>query len=165
MTPVKREPFTQCAEVCRTERFLSVETLSGYIAFLYEDSGFVIYLAPEASDQERGEALLRALDRSRFIWPPDELEFFDWARNHRCYQHWLKEVMRLYRYKTKRDLFKNLDWCTVERSQGKISMQPHKRDKPGYFTDFPKERNVVIPETRDPAAVGAALRLALDRCE
>jgi hypothetical protein len=44
-------------------------------------------------------------------------------------------------------------------------MTPHKRDKPEYFTGLPAEKMVIIPETRDAAAAGAALRLTLDRCE
>jgi len=165
MTPTDREPFNQRADVFRTERFLSVEPLSGYISFHYEDSGFVIYLVADANDLELGAALLQALDRSRFVWPYDEPELFDWQRNHRCYRNWQQQVMRLYGYKSKRELHKRLDWCRVERSQGKITLQPHRRHKPGYFDDLPKERDLVIPETRDAVIVGAALRTALDRCE
>ena len=73
--------------------------------------------------------------------------------------------MRRYGYKTKREAYKNMDWCKAERSQGNISIKPHKRDKPEYFKDLPPERSVVIPATTDPVAAGAALRLALDRCE
>ena len=73
--------------------------------------------------------------------------------------------MQRYGYKTKRDAYKNMDWSRAERSEGKISIQPHKRDKPEYFRNLPPDRTVVIPETRDPATAGAALRLALDRCE
>ena len=72
--------------------------------------------------------------------------------------------MRRYGYKTKRDAFKDMDWCRAERSEGKISIRPHKRDKPEYFIILPADRTVVIPETRDAARAGAALRLALDRC-
>lgn len=73
--------------------------------------------------------------------------------------------MRRYGYETKNDAYKNMNWCRAKRSEGKISIQPHKRDKPEYWRDLPPERDVVIPETRDPAVAGAALRLALDRCE
>jgi hypothetical protein len=53
----------------------------------------------------------------------------------------------------------------VKRSEGKISLQPHKRDKPEYFRDLPPERTVVIPAMTDAVAAGVALRQALDRCE
>ena len=73
--------------------------------------------------------------------------------------------MRRYGYRTKREAYNNMDWCRAERSEGKISIEPHKRDKPEYFRDLSPDRTVVVPAMDDAAAAGAALRLALDRCE
>jgi hypothetical protein len=161
----EKPPFTQWATINRTEKFVSVEPLSGYGIVQRDNDGYAIYLPPGAADEVLGQALLEALDRSRFIWPPgSEPEFFKWQRYEQCYQNWLKEFMRRYGYKTKRDAFKDMDWCRAERSEGKISIRPHKRDKPEYFIVLPADRTVVIPETRDAARAGAALRLALDRC-
>ncbi|WP_162009751.1 contact-dependent growth inhibition system immunity protein [Methylocystis heyeri] len=158
-------PFAQWAEISRTERFISIETLSGYSMVQREDDGYVVNLAPGAADEELGRALLEALKWSRFIWPPDEWGFFEAERYEQCYQNWEKDIMQRYGYKSTRDLHKNMDWCRAKRSEGKILIRPHKRDKPGYWSDLPRERDVVIAETNNAAAVGAALRLALDRCE
>jgi CDI immunity protein len=68
MSP-KIKPFTQCARINRTERFVSVRPLSGYRIVQLENDGFVIYLAPDAGDEALGQALLEALARSRFISP------------------------------------------------------------------------------------------------
>jgi CDI immunity protein len=165
MKSTERLPFTQWADINRTDRFISVEPKSGYRMVQSEDDSHVIYLAPDAADEALGRALLEALDLSRFIWPPDEPEFFKWQRYERCYQNWQTDFMRRYGYKTKRDAYKNMDWCRADRSGGKISIRPRKRDKPEYFRNLPESRTVVIPETRDAATAGAALRLALDRCE
>lgn len=164
MKSSERLPFTQWAEIARTERFTSIEPLSGYRIIQREDEGYVIYLPPDASDEMLGRALLEALDKSRFIWPPDP-EFSEAERYLRLHRNWQKDFMQRYGYKTKRDAYRNLDWCRAKRSEGNISIRPHKRDKPEYFSDLPPERDVVIPETQDAAAAGAALRLALDRCE
>ena len=113
-----------------------------------------------------GQALLEALGKSRFIYPPDEMEFFKAKRYMQAYQNWQKDFMRRYGYKTKRDAYKNMNWCRAKRSEGSISIQPHKRDKkPEHWIWFPPDKTIVIPVTTDPAAAGAALRLALDRCE
>jgi hypothetical protein len=166
MTQVERLPFTQWASVHRTDKFISIEPLSGYRQSLREDEGYVIYLKPDMDDEALGLGLLEALDKSRFIWPPDEPSFFKWERYIRCYRNWEKDFMRRCGYKTKRDAYKNMNWCQAERSEGTISIQPHhRRGKPGEWLWLPPEQNVVIPATRDAAAVGAALRLALDRCE
>ena len=165
MKSTERLPFTQWADVHRTERFISIEPVSGYRRAPPENEGYVIYLPADASDDLLGRALLETLERSRFILPADEPEFFEWQRFTRCSRNWQNDFMKRYGYKTKRDAYKNMDWSRAERSEGKISIQPHKRDKPEYFTDLPPDRTVVIPQTRDAAAAGAALRLALDRCE
>jgi hypothetical protein len=165
MSSKERLPFRQWANVHRTERLISIEPLSGYRMAYREDESRVIYLPPEASDDALGGALLQALDRSRFIWPRDEPDFFKCERYMQCYRNWQRNFMSRSGYKTKRDAYKNMDWSRAERSEGKISIQPHKRDKAEYFRNLSPDRTVVIPETRDPATAGAALRLALDRCE
>jgi hypothetical protein len=164
MNRTKIKPFTQWARINRTERFISVRPLSGYAIIQPEDDGYVIYLAPDASDEALGRALLETLARSRFIFPPDP-EFSEAERYLRCIRNWQKEFMQRYGYKTKRDAYKNMDWCEAARSEGNISIRPHKRDKPEYFRRLPPEKTVIIPATENAEAVGAALRLALDRCE
>ena len=166
MKPLERLPFAQWADIRRTEKFISVEPRSGYRMVLRENEAFVIYLKPDTTDAALGEAVLKALDKSRFIWPPDERAFFAAERIIQTDRRWHRDVMRLYAYKTKHDLYKNMDWMRVERSEGKISIQPHqRREKPGEWKWLPQEQNVVIPETRDGAALGSALRLAFSRCE
>jgi CDI immunity protein len=164
MSPPKIKPFTQWSRINRTEKFISIQPLSGYRIIQLEDDGFVIYLPPDANDEALGQALLETLARSRFIFPPDP-EFSEAERYLRCYHNWVKDFMQRYDYKTKRAAFKNMDWCQAARSEGKISIKPHKRDGPEYFLDLPPEKTVVILATDDAKTLGAALRLALNRCE
>jgi contact-dependent growth inhibition (CDI) system CdiI-like immunity protein len=165
MNSTKRLPFTQWADVHRTERFVCIQPLSGYIMPCRDNELYVKYLPPDATDDALGQALLEMLGRSRFIWPPDEPEFYKWQRYVGCYRKWQKDFMERYGYKTKRAAYKNLDWCRITRSEGKISIKPHKRDRPEYFRDLPPENTVAIPATNDPGVLGTALRLALERCE
>jgi len=157
-------PFTQWADVSRTDRFIRLQPMSGYRLIEQEDDGYAIYLPPDADNEALGRALLECLDKSRFIWPLDA-HFSDWRRYMPLYKAWQKDFMRRYGYKTKREAYRNLDWCRTERSEGRISIQPHKRDKPELFRDLPPDRTVVIAATTEAVAAGAALRLALDRCE
>lgn len=131
-----------------------------------EDEGYIIYLPPDADDDALGAALLKALDKSRFILPDDDPALLKVERYRQCDRNWEKDFMRRYGYKTKRDAYKNMNWCRVKRCEGKVTIQPHhRRDKPGEWRWLPPEQHIVISETRDVAVVGAALRLALDRCE
>jgi hypothetical protein len=164
MSPTKLQPFAQWADISRTDRFICVQPLSGYRIIQLEDDGYVIYLAPDATDEALGRALLECLDKSRFIWPPDP-EFSRWQRYVGCYRNWQQDFMRRYGYKTKREAYKNMNWCRAERSEGKISIKPHKRDKPEYWRDLPADVTVIIAATTEAVAAGAALRLSLDRCE
>jgi CDI immunity protein len=122
-------------------------------------------LQADASDDVLGQALLQALERSRFVWPRDEPDLFKSERYMQSYRDWQQDFMRRYGYKTKREAYKKMDWCEAERSEGKISIKPHKRDKPEYFRNLRPDRTVVIPATENAVRIGAALRLALDRCE
>jgi CDI immunity protein len=166
MKPVEPFPFAQWAEIHRTDKFISIEPLSGYSMVVREDEGYVIYLPPDATDDALGAALLKVLDKSRFVLPGDDPNLLKAERYVQCYRNWEKDFMRRYGYKTKRDAYRTMNWCRAERSEGTISIQPHlRRDRPGEWRWLPPEHNVVIPATRDEASTGAALRLALDRCE
>jgi hypothetical protein len=73
-------PFRQWTDVKRTDRFISVEPLSGYRLIRPEDESSVIYLAPDTNNEELGRALLESLDRSRFIHPDEDPTFTESAR-------------------------------------------------------------------------------------
>ncbi|MGC1780131.1 MAG: contact-dependent growth inhibition system immunity protein [Xanthobacteraceae bacterium] len=158
-------PFKKTATIFKSEKFISIESLSGASALKYrEDDSCGVYLEPEAIDEILGQVLLAALDRSRLVDPRSEREFFDPDRAMRVDANWEKQLMSRYGYKTKRDAYEHLDWCLAKIYDGKISFQPHRRQKPGW-RGLPPDRTVVIPMTDNVVAVGAALRLALDRCE
>ena len=159
-------PFTQWATIDVTEKFVAVTALSGYRRRLHEDEPCVIYLETDATDANLGQAVLEALNRSRFIHPHTDRDFFDGDRILAAYKRWEADFMKRYRYKTRRDAYKNMRYCLAERREEKISIRPHKRDfKPGLWWDLSPEKTVVIPETNDPGIVGAATRLALSHCE
>jgi hypothetical protein len=158
-------PFTQQAAIHRTEKFTSVESLSGYRRFLQEDKGYRVYLEPDPTVEALGRAVLEALDKSRFLDPDKNDEFFDANRITATYKKWHLEFMTRYGYKNKREAYKNMLYCYASRCNGKISIRPFRRDKPEYWVELPAERAVVMSTTKDPLVVGEALNLALSRCE
>jgi len=159
-------PFTQWAAIHATEKFFIVTPLSGYRRQLPEDELYSIYLEPGATEATLGQAVLEALSKSRFIHPHTDRGFFKMDRVLTADKRWHQEFMKRYSYKTKRDAYKNMRYCFAERREGKISIQPHKRDvKPGLWWDLPPEKTVILPETNDPGIVGAAATMALNHCE
>jgi CDI immunity protein len=158
-------PFNKSAVIYKSQKFIFIEALSGASALMYrEDNGHRVYLEADASDTALGEALLAALDRSRLVDLADK-EFYDPRRASRVYANWQREFADRHGHKSKRAAFENVDRCDARISDGQILIRPNRRDKPGSWGSLPPEKTVVIPATRDAATVGAALKLALDRCE
>jgi CDI immunity protein len=158
--------FRKTATIHRSTKFISVEALSGVPGLMYqEDRPYRIYLDPDAANELIGRTLLTALEKSRFV-DNAEPQFFDPDRATRVWENWEKDVMQRYGFKSKRDAYKSMDWCQGHMFDGKITIEPHRRGSPGSgWRSLPPEKTVVIPATDEAEAVGAAVRLALSRCE
>ncbi len=156
--------FRKTAAIYRSVKFISVETLSGVPGLVYrEDEPYRIYLDPDTTNELIGRTVLIALHKSRFVGNA-EPQFFDPARAKRVYENWEKDVMRRYGFKSKRDAYQSMDWCEGQMFDGKIRIEPHRRVSLGWRSLSP-EKMIVIPATDDAASVGAAVRVALSRCE
>ena len=156
----------QWAGIRMNDDFISAEPLSGHGLIRRDDNIYTIYLEPNSSEETLGRALLEVLDRSRFVDPDKERDFFSADKHVAVEKLWHDDVMRRFRYKTKRQLYKNMRYCFIERTQGRISLRPHqRRPQPGGIKLLPEDQTVVIPDTRDPLVAGAALALALSRCK
>lgn len=163
--PSDKLPFTQRACVHKNDVFVAVDPLSGYRRSRREDSVDIIFLEPAAADEALGRALLEALDQSRFVDPRDDY-FFEPTGFVATEKLWHEKIMKRFRYKTKRQIYKNMRYCYAERREGTLSIRPYGRDpRPGYIKILPEDQEVIIPETRDLATVGAALALVLSRCK
>jgi CDI immunity protein len=149
MNSAKTKPFTQWARINRTERFVSVRPLSGYRIIQPEDDGYVIYLTPDASDEALGRALLEALTRSRFIFPPDP-QFSKAERYLRCIRNWQQDFMQRYGYKSKREAYKNMDWCETARSEGKFRSNPIGAISRSIFAACPRRRRSSFRQRKTP---------------
>jgi len=71
LKPIKIMQFTPWATVHVNEKFMAVTPLSGYRLRFPEDENHAIYLEPDATQRVLGQALLKTLDRSRFVDPSD----------------------------------------------------------------------------------------------
>jgi hypothetical protein len=158
--------------------FMCVETYSGYSNSRRDPKGEQYFLAPEASNEKLGLAVVNALGRSRFVLPaprtdvwihPDagfDMELYDYKQTTENYATWVKDLMIRYGYKTKRALFKKMKSCSIERKGGVISIGPSHHEK---LESWGRENDdgiedVVIPESSTSGEIGAALRLAFGRC-
>lgn len=162
MTPAEKL-FNKTATVYKSHKLICIETLSGVTGVTYrENESHPVYLDATAVDELLGETLLAALDQSRFV---SDKEFLAPERAVRLYNAWKKEFARRNGFETVRHGFRKVDWCMVKIRDGNMVMVPHRCDKPASWRLLPPEKTVIIPYTRDPSVVGAALREALNRCE
>ena len=131
-----------------------------------EDEEYAIYLPPDAADEALGQALLR-MPRQEPISSRRPTSHNSSIGKGMCRSTRTGRRISCSATAIRPSAKPIGTWIGVEskRSEGKISLQPHKRDKPEYFRDLPPDRTVVIPAMTDAVAAGAALRLALDRCE
>jgi hypothetical protein len=156
--------FRKTTQIYRSPKFISIEALSGVPGLMYqEDKPYRVYLDPDATNELIGRMLLTALNKSRFI-DNSEHEFFNPHRAVRVWEDWENDLIQRYGFKSKGEAYKNLDWCAGQMFDGKIKIQPHRRNPP-VWKSLPAEQTVFIAATDNAEAVGAALRLALSRCE
>jgi hypothetical protein len=145
--------------------FYCIETYSGYYGSFRDPKGVQHLLAPQASDEELGNAVLDALSHSRIVTPAQAPDLYP-GRDERArwYQDWIAHLMQKYGYATKRALFKKMKSCSIQRRKGgMISFFPMDHNK--LETWEPLEgAEVTLADGSAPEQVGAALRLAFSRC-
>jgi hypothetical protein len=166
------------AGVVASDRFICIQTYSGYRATQMDYKGAVHYLDPDTDDQEVGAAFLDALRKSRFvassirrdIWMHPEVgvdpELYDFASTSHRYEEWVEATRRRYGYKSRRELFKILKCCNAKCQGGVVNIQPMKKDR-GEGWIYPSATQDVSVKIDLGSAVedfGAAVRLALSRC-
>ncbi|MCE5268920.1 MAG: CdiI family contact-dependent growth inhibition immunity protein [Planctomycetaceae bacterium] len=151
--------------------FIVVDTYSGYAGSVQDPQGMQHLLPPHVDDEELGTAVLDCLAHSRFL-PPDRhrqelLSLFDCNLLSERYSEWVNRLMARYGYKTKRSLFRNMRHCCIERQAGAITIRPSRHEKlEGWSGDgIGEEDYVVLAARSDPAAIGAGLKQAFERCK
>jgi len=144
--------------------FIIIETYSSYRMSLADPEAPEHILAPDASNETLGQAVLAALRHSRFLSIEEDKALYS-NFEQRCVE-WVKEKMDRFGYKTKNALFRKMKHCDIQCKDGLIILEPSHHAKLALWTgDFiNKDEYVKIPESSSPAEVGAALRLAFSRC-
>lgn len=177
---MKNVTKSRWASVYANEEFICVETCSGYRGQSIGDpKGVQLYLESNADHESLGASILDALAESRFVVPaprtdvwqhPDvtfDLDLYDYQKGAERYQAWVANVMRRFSYKTRRSMFKNMRNCGIVDSKKILTFSPTRHVKLEAWESLSKDgtENVVIPTASSPSDIGAALRLALSRCE
>lgn len=155
------------ARALKNEKFICIETYSGYRCSQSDPIGVQHLLHLDVSDENLGLAVRDALVRSRFVLPREDPELYDPKRIDERYSAKVERLISLYKYKSRRDLFRNMISCDIEMYGGKIEILPSFHDQlEGWSGDGISDDDCVTLSAEDSAAaIGAALRLAFSRCK
>ena len=161
----EREPVFRCY-VKKNARFISIKTASGNGLIRSDYRGVETLLDPNADDLALGNAVLAALAKSRYIFPEEDMELYDWAKSNERYETWVAGLMTSYGYKTRGALFKSMLSCSIDVSKGQMTIRPSKHvgGEAWDSTLRGEQDHVHLPADSTPEEIGAALRLALSRC-
>lgn len=114
------------AAAYRHPLFICIDTWSGYRSTAFDPQGVEHLLRPDDDESSLGLALNDALSKSRFasLVEGNWGDFFKLERIQRDYALWVQRLMDRYGLKTKRALFKDLDYCSVDLVDGVIHIKP-----------------------------------------
>lgn len=166
------------AGVKACDRFICIQTYSGYRGSQMDPTGATHYLEVSAGNQEVGAALTDALSKSRFVIPgmrsdiwihPDarvDADLYNFDSMARRYNAWVTECMERYGYKNRKALFKSMKSCVAKCQEGIIGIQPMKKDRGDGWSvpQVEQDISVNIACGRSSEEIGASVRLALIRC-
>lgn len=166
------------------EKFLEITTGS-YSGWVTDDPlGEDIYLEPLTDNKIIGEAILKALAKSRDLseteeeknmsitdeeWrdlKPDRWLLTPVAAAER-YKKWIQKVMRDYGYKTKKTLLQNMQYISVEQDDDFIkfdSLYHLTTDSWGNPDGKTPTIELKIPASSSPEIIGAAMKYAIGNC-
>lgn len=124
------------------------------------------YLAPSASDENLGEALRITFSKSKRISIDDFQKILKSGIIEKTGGAREKWAMKEYGYKIKKELYKNMDTCTVSVFSEYIEIQPTHQNSLNGWT-LRKDMNLIplqIACTATDTELGAALRQAFTLC-
>lgn len=161
-----KSPKKQWSTSYYNKEFINIKTCSGPDPDAYDPEGHQFFLSPDVDDITLGEAVLKALSKSRIIKEKDVGAFFDFRRIMKDYQNWVTYCQKTYGYKTKQAMFKYMDHCSITSENNMITIMPwhHEKIEAWSGTKNREKDYVIIPADSSAEEVGKALRLAYSRC-
>ena len=171
--PPPPRPPREGASVYATKKFICILTSSGYRATGLDRHIAPIYLDPDSSDRELGEAVNAALNAFHWFQPCDfssRQEFIQYSSTRAMdgddLAEWERRTMEKYGYKSLRYFRRPMMNVPIRRDAGTISMEPTRQTRPqgwqGLMTTKDFSENVAADA--DVAEIGAALRRCLAKC-
>ena len=155
------------AGIYRNQDLIFIGTQSGCSVSIADPDGGAYFLDTDADDETLGRCLNDALLKSRFITPQQRAEnllFFDFRLVGENYKKWVDGLLTRFGYKIKQALFKKIILCHAKVVDGVLTLDPNRHDKLEAWEVLGDDAKVILPFDSPEVEIGAALRVALDRC-
>jgi hypothetical protein len=164
MTDERELPDVRRVQIHATDKYILLESASGYIVSGPDPAGYRVYLDPDTSSEVLGSEFFRALSGSRILDVDTERDLFLPERVDREYKLWIEELKSRFGYGSRRAALKDVKYCAVRKLHGEIVFMPHEHPEPEMWRRLDDKAFITIPENATPDQAGAAIRLALSRC-
>ena len=131
-----------------------------------DPDGLQTILPLDVSDEELGQVTLLALAKSRILDVSELGPLINRDNVKKRYDAWVADLMAKYNYKTKRALFKNMMRCSVEISDGRLTISPscHEKLEAWSGEGLTEDDDVVLSVNSTTEEIGAGVRLDFSRC-
>ncbi len=158
--------ITKWASIYANPDFMCVTVESGYRSSAIDDVVKPIFLGSSPSVEGMGEAICGALAASRMLRPEELPGFFNLDAVLFRYKSWVESLLNAYNYKSKGVLFKKMMRCSVELSEGLITIKPlHHEKLEAWSRKGHVESDVlIVPESATYKEIGEAALTAINRC-
>lgn len=125
-------------------------------------------MAPTVSDELLGTHVIAALEASRFLEPShaDFITVCNMERASRSYDVWVNQLLAEFGYRSRRELFRNMRSCGIDRYEGQVRFRPYNHEGLEVWSlkGIDEASYIVIPQVANPSAHGVALKECFKRC-
>jgi len=157
----------QWASVHLSNGYISVSASSGYRNCASDPEAYHHVMSHECNDEELGQSIRKALEKSRFL-PIDEVrEFFDLENVERRYSIFVEYLLSEMGSISRQKAFKTMKLCNIRLEDGMVKISPTKKARGEAWegTSFTSRNTQVIDIMCTDAELGAATREALVYCK
>jgi len=150
----------------KNKEFILLESYSGYLITGYDPDGRQTFLLPDVDDETLGKEVLETLKASRVLGEDEMKSFFDYNWRAKIYKEKVDSLLKLYGYKSKKSLFREMDICDVVLNNSMLTISPYHHEKLESWVgtkNFPKDK-ISIDFNSTPKKIGESLKTAFSNC-
>lgn len=162
------EQVPKLASVSRNQDFYRIYTESGR-GLVFPDFEMPQYEHPlDVPNNVLGRDVLAAVMRSRQLGSKEFSAIFQSGIVQRNRDQWERETIQKYGYKSRRNIYRKMDSCSVILlpGSGVLKIQPSHHDTLDGHSSTKSDglEDVLVSSTGSDEEIGAAVRLAFERC-